>query len=273
MFMSKTIRLFWWSEPILMQKPKENYGDLLGKYLVEKISGRIIQFAHPKKRHLKDLFQPIYVTAGSILAHVNQKCIVWGSGVIKEAQIVKPARFLAVRGPETRRVLMSQGYEVPEVYGDPALLLPNYYYPKVKKKYKLGIIPHYVDYNSVMELCNHLPDTIIIDMTTNDIEFTTRQILECEYVISSSLHGIIVSHAYQIPAIWVKFSDKLFGDDIKFKDYFASVHIPPYQGFTIKEQLELHLLEGLFQQNIVLPNVKQVNFLKEGLMNVCPFKS
>jgi len=34
-----------------------------------------------------------------------------------------------------------------------------------------------------------------------------------------------VAHAYGIPAVWVKFSNKLFGDNIKFYDYFASVGI------------------------------------------------
>lgn len=34
----KTIRLFWWNEKIIQRKSSENYGDLLGKYLVEKIA-------------------------------------------------------------------------------------------------------------------------------------------------------------------------------------------------------------------------------------------
>ena len=130
----RRIRLFWWNEIKLMQKSKENYGDFLGAYLVQKISKKNVVWINPKKVYVKNLWQPIYVTIGSILAHVNKKCIVWGSGIIQENQIVKQANFLAVRGPETRRVLMSQGYDVPEVYGDPALLLPDYYNPKIDKK-------------------------------------------------------------------------------------------------------------------------------------------
>ena len=35
---NNTIRLFWWNEIKMMNKKHENFGDLLGKYLVEKIS-------------------------------------------------------------------------------------------------------------------------------------------------------------------------------------------------------------------------------------------
>ncbi|WP_339895263.1 polysaccharide pyruvyl transferase family protein [uncultured Algibacter sp.] len=267
----KKIRLFWWSESLLMGKPKENYGDVLGKYLVEKISNKKALFSHPKKFSILDFWQPIYVTAGSILAHVNKKCIVWGSGIINQNQIVKPAKFLAVRGPETRKALLEQGYQVPEIYGDPALLLPDYYNPEIDKKYQLGIIPHYVDYEFVKNRFSHLKDVVVIDLMTNSIEDTTNQILQCKHIMSSSLHGIIVSHAYQIPALWIKFSDKLFGDDIKFKDYFKSVKIKPYVPFSIELLNDNKDLEKLFVKDIAIPNILQVNNLKDGLMRVCPF--
>jgi len=268
---SKNIRLFWWSEPYLMDKPKENYGDLLGAYLVAKISKKRIIWSHPKKRYFRDIWQPIYVTIGSILAHVNKKCIVWGSGIINEDQIVKPAKFLAVRGPETRRVLMSQGYDVPEIYGDPALLLPNYYHPKIEKKYALGIVPHYVDYNIVKEMYGNNKDILVIDLMTNDVEATTDLFLQCERIVSSSLHGIIVSHAYQIPALWVKFSDNLFGDDIKFKDYFRSVLIQPYTPKITESVITIEDFKQLFTNEVELPNQIQVHKLQDGLIKVCPF--
>jgi len=269
--MSK-IRLFWWNEIKLMKKPKENYGDVMGAYLVKKISKKDVVWINPNKRYFKNLWQPIYATIGSILGQVNKNCIVWGSGVIQDNQIVKEAKFIAVRGPETRRVLINQGYEVPEVYGDPALFMPNYYNPKIEKKYTLGIIPHYVDYKSVKDRFNHLKDVVVIDLMTNDVEKTTNEILACRHIVSSSLHGIIVPHAYQIPTLWIKFSDKLFGDDIKFKDYFKSVSIEPYSPLSIEVINDTENLEELFNKKTSLPDKIKVEALKKGLMSVCPFK-
>ena len=269
--MSKRIRLFWWSEIELMGKPKENFGDLLGKYLAEKISGKNVVWVHPKKWHLQDLFSPIYVTIGSILAQVNSKCIVWGSGVILKDAKIEKAKFLAVRGPRTREVLMNLGYNVPEIYGDPAILLPKYYNPKISKKYSLGIVPHYTDYQAIKELYASEKDVLIIDLMTNEIEPTTDLFLQCERIISSSLHGLIISHSYGIPAVWVQFSDKLFGDGIKFQDYFESVGISNYIPAISEEIFTNTEIKDLFINRPSLPERDKIESLQVGLLSVCPF--
>lgn len=268
-----TIRLFWWNEKIIQGKSKENYGDVLGKFLVEKISGKKVVFAWPKKFSFLDFFSPIYVTIGSILANVNHKCIVWGSGIINREIKIKNAKFLAVRGPQTRKYLLGLGYEVPEVYGDPALLLPRYFHPKVEKKYQYGIVPHYNDYQFVEKWFENRSDIHLIDMMTNDIESKTIEFLQCEKIISSSLHGIIIAHTYGIPAVWQKFSDNVFGDDIKYQDYMESVQIPFYQSKIKSEVFTDEEMKSLFNQYVTLPNPKVLEGLRNGLMDVCPFKN
>jgi hypothetical protein len=271
MFYKNILRLFWWSEVHLIGKSKENFGDLLGKYLVEKISEKKVVWVHPKKWHIQDLFSPIFVTIGSILAQVNSKCVVWGSGVISKDAKIENARFLAVRGPRTREVLINLGYDVPEVYGDPAILLPKYYHPKITKKYGLGIVPHYTDYQYIKELYASEKDVLIIDLMTNEIEGTADLFLQCERIISSSLHGLIISHSYGIPAVWVQFSDKLFGDGIKFQDYFDSVGISNYTPAISAKKLTNIEIQNLFKNHPVLPETGNIEILQAGLISVCPF--
>lgn len=272
MFFTNTIRLFWWNERKIHGKEQENYGDLLGKYLVEKISGKKVRFAFPKKFSILDYFLPIYVTAGSILTHVNHKCVVWGSGIIAKEYPIKKAKFVAVRGPQTRQHLMEQGYDVPEVYGDPGLLLPKFYHPEIAKKYRFGIVPHYNDYKKVQEWYHDAEDVLLINLMTDDIEETTNEFLKCERIISSSLHGVIVAHAYGIPAIWQQFTGKVFGDAIKYRDYLESVGVAPYV-FPIQEiPYEKEEMEALFEDvDQVLPKTEVIQKLQDGLLAVCPF--
>ena len=273
MFSSNRIRLFWWNEIKLQGKAKENYGDLLGKYLVEKISEKKVIWSKPNSFSLHDLFSPIYVTIGSILTNVNKKCIVWGSGIISKEFPIKKAEFLAVRGPQTRTFLLKQGYNVPEIYGDPALLLPKYYNPKISKAYKIGVIPHYRDFNKVKDFYKNETSILLIDLMTNDVEKTTNEILKCDKIVSSSLHGVIVAHAYGIPAIWQKFSDDVFGDDIKYQDYFESVLISAYKSDIKESKMNFEELESIFDDKESLPKQEVINDLCTNLMAVCPFKS
>ncbi|MBT8376353.1 MAG: polysaccharide pyruvyl transferase family protein, partial [Bacteroidia bacterium] len=235
MLFSNRIRLFWWNEKKLQNKSKENYGDLLSKYLVEKISNKTVVWARPSKGLLSKWTSPTYLAIGSIIVHAAKNSIVWGSGVVSKEDKVKQARFLAVRGPQTRDHLLKLGYTVPEVYGDPAILLPEYYNPSIEKRYDIGIIPHYSDYELVSGFYSENSDIYLISLMTNDVEETTNEILKCKRIVSSSLHGVIVAHSYGIPAVWQKFSNNLFGDDIKYKDYFESVGIKPYDS-DIKTQ-------------------------------------
>lgn len=266
----KKIALFWWSEIYLMNKKNENYGDLLGKYLVEKITHRTSFFKHTKKKHFLDQ-KKVLVTIGSILANVNERCIVWGSGIISKEYNVKNADFRAVRGPQTRAFLIEKGYVVPEIYGDPALLLPLYYKPKREKKFKLGVIPHYSDYELVKEWYKDDDHINIINLMTLSIESTTDEILKCEKIVSSSLHGIIVAHAYGIPAVWQKFSTNLFGDNIKFQDYFESVLITSYVPPLCRNKLSLERLNQLFIETTqVLPDENVLEGLVSKLLKAFP---
>lgn len=266
------IRLYWWHEN--RSSGLENYGDVLSQYLVEKISKqKVIAIKHPAKGWHKYFFKH-YVTIGSIISAVTKNSIVWGSGIIKKTETIRDAKFTAVRGPHTRQRILDLGYQCPEVYGDPAILLPDFYSPKITQQYEIGIIPHYVDYEAVKDALKNEKRIKVINLLTHSIEKTTNEILECKHIISSSLHGVIISQAYGIPALWIKFSNKLSGDNIKFYDYYESLNIDfNAEDFVEPNNLSYDLLAEKLEQNkeVLLPESDILQHRKTELLKNCPF--
>ena len=204
---------------------KENLGDDLNYYLVRKLSGKsFVNYLHS----YLSTFNPInYMCIGSIVRRSNGKSIIWGSGAMfdnLEGMEEKPLKVLAVRGPLTRNLLLRNGIECPPIYGDPAILFPYLYSSKKEKKYRLGIIPHIFDYSDarIKEIEERKEDDVVIIRMSNykDWRNVIDLINECEFIASSSLHGLILSDAYQVPNVWIKLSDKVLGGDFKFLDYF-----------------------------------------------------
>lgn len=267
----KKIPLFYWSERRFIFREKENYGDLLSKYLVEKISGKETRFVHPKKQAWYKTKKANLLAIGSIIHHGSRDSVVWGSGIIDHEQGIQKADFRAVRGPRTRDYLLKLGYECPEVYGDPAILLPDYYRQQVGKKYKLGIIPHYHDYETALKIFGGREEVKVVDLLTMDVEATTKEIMECDRILSTSLHGLIVAHAYGIPAVWVKMSNKVFGNDIKYADYLESVGMETYKAEFIEDGISEEKITDLFEKYPVLVSEEKLKELKARLLEVKPF--
>ena len=220
---SEDSHLVKWSSGV---ESSTNFGDELNPWLYNKITG--IEPINSNKIY-NYTNKTTYSCIGSILDNSKTKnMIVWGSGFMKaDSKFIHPPREItAVRGPLTREKVLDLGIDCPEVYGDPALLLPKFYNPKIEKKYKLGIIAHYIDKNheNYKKLISSIPDDILIIDIEGDIEEVIDNILSCEKVASSSLHGVIVSDAYSIPSVQLKFSDDVVGGSFKFKDYMASVN-------------------------------------------------
>ena len=193
-----------------------NFGDIITPYFLKKYCKNYYYNSVDKNHKI--------ISCGSVMRWCGDKTIVYGSGIMHSKQNPNHGIFKIVRGPLTRKRLIELGYYCPPVYGDPGLLLPLYYMPKIDKKYKLGIIPHHVHYNKVKIQYENETNVNIIKLDNDNVEKTIDQILMCEKIISSSLHGLIVSDAYDIPNKWIMFNDDLAGDNTKFYDYFESVH-------------------------------------------------
>lgn len=195
-----------------------NFGDILTPAILDYFS---IEYTFVKNYRDADA-----ICIGSIARRAGTGVKVLGSGIISRGDRVNAnADWKFVRGPYTRDQVLKFGGECPEIYGDPALLLPLIVDPS-EKKYEVGIVPHNVDYDFISK---EYPNNNIIGLGTRDYTRVVDKITQCESIVSSSLHGIICAHAYGIPAAWVAPNTKLKGDNIKFEDYFASVNVEATQ--------------------------------------------
>lgn len=222
----KPIRLFWSGGNNRMI----NYGDELSAVIVAALGQRQVVYSNAASADLAAI--------GSILHGVcrrqwrrafymrRQPIVLWGSGSIRPEPIMRncPLDVRAVRGPLTLRLLTSCGLKP---FGDPGLLAPMLLDGAVpiKKSVRWGIIPHVVDLENplVRRLAAENKHAKIIDLRDPDLISTTRQIAECDFVISSSLHGLVVADAFSVPNIRARFSNQIAGGDWKFTDYAQSV--------------------------------------------------
>jgi pyruvyltransferase len=247
------VPLFWFDIP--------NWGDALNPYLVRLLSSRNVQ-------HLQGFYHDRYLAIGSILGSANERSEVWGSGFIKSGERVRgrPKAVYAVRGPLSRDALLKQGIPCPEIYGDPALLLPWFFNPEVDKKYAVGIVCNFVDNGHPwIEHYRGNPDILIVDVEANTEEFI-RSIKSCETILSGSLHGLIAADSYGIPNLWVKFSDEMIGGNFKFIDYRLSIGAEIPRPYIILPKTCANDLASLAQPYAVNLDLHQ-------LLLACPFLS
>ena len=190
--------------------PYVNFGDALAPDILEFVTGLRPRFVSAQTRGK-------VLSVGSILRRAQPGDTVWGTGAMFPGRAdLTRATVLAVRGPRTRSQIVG---DCPEVYGDPAIILPLIYQPRPLKRVDIGLIPHVVD-QDVMRSID--PRVNVIDLATTKWRSVVDEICRCEVVLSSSLHGLIVAEAYGIPAVWVKASDRVLGDGFKFHDYYES---------------------------------------------------
>lgn len=186
-------------------------GDALNPFIAARVLG--VTPVYVSRR-----FHGKLIAVGSIIEFTRPNDVVVGTGAICD-QIIDAhgARILATRGPLTERLIRNA--DLPGIYGDLALLLPDVYQPRLAAHGRIAVVPHYVD-REVMAIQN--PSVVTIDVEAADLFSQIDLIAGAEAVVSSSLHGIVIAEAYGVPAVWVQPSQNVIGDGFKFRDYFAS---------------------------------------------------
>lgn len=240
-----------------------NFGDAMNKELISFLTNDKVKFISSTEFfNIKNI-----LVIGSVIQISNKNSIVWGSGLHFNSSKFfyhPPKKVLAVRGPKTRQRLIELGVTCPEVYGDPALLLPGVFNPKIKKEFLIGIIPHYLNQNDKsLHKYRYNKSIKIIDVKQEPLE-VVKAILSCKVIVSSSLHGLIISDAYNIPNIWTEFGSPIGKDHFKFHDYFLSINRKIVEPVNFQE-LDIDNLSEAKSYN------HGISFNPEPLLNNSPF--
>ena len=209
------IPLYFWNDI-------PNFGDQLSAAVVAWVTARpVVRVAATHRGKL--------IAVGSVLDQALDGDVVWGTGVppmcydayyarpgrlafLKLRRRVPRIRVLAVRGPFTRDVLLANAVDCPPLFGDPALILPHFFDPPRKKRHAVALVPHLEDIGRYRD-CG-VPT---IDVR-QDWQRVVSEIVACERIISTSLHGLIVAEAYGIPAVWLR--ETCSHGFVKFVDYY-----------------------------------------------------
>jgi len=164
------------------------------------------------------------LSTGSILQSVPDDWSghILGSGLIwNTRRSMGNARIWAVRGELTRKAI---GAPHATVLGDPGLLSSKLLRRRMKRRYALGIVPHYVDredprLSRIAE--RYGSDVLLIDVMRDPLT-VLGDVDSCNAILSSSLHGIVAADSLGIPSGWIYLSDDVVGGGFKFHDYFSA---------------------------------------------------
>lgn len=257
--------------------PLINVGDTLGPVIVDWML---------KKRNIDPMKEVSctkhLMTVGSIIGRGRFDTTVWGSGILKTVGDNRLERykklyrrkidFRAIRGPFSREVVLKNGYNCPEIYGDPAVLMPLIYNPEVECNETIAIILHHRTEITQNKSCaaesayKIFLDTGIlrkqnitfIDPKTVDYMSFIKELKKTRLVISSSLHGIILAEAYNIPAIFLNWG--MADQPVKFHDWYASTG----RKFSCCNTLQQAL-------NCDIPDLPNLNDIQQKLMETFPY--
>lgn len=213
-------KLYWWR----YRGPEGvNFGDEITRHIIWSIWGLRTEWAEADEASVAG--------AGSIIELLQDKTrgnpiYIWGSGLIEKDSKIEDdtsLRFSAVRGSLTRERInhLKRGYRNIAL-GDPGLLASRVFKRAKSKTHKIGIVAHYTDSdNEQIKLASESSNIKIIN-PLQEPDIVAYEITSCEYILSSSLHGLIFADSFGIPNNWMPLSGNLKGGDYKFKDYYSA---------------------------------------------------
>lgn len=213
----------WW-----FGRQKHNFGDILTPYIWKAfgVPCRYAEFPDAEGIGIGSILD-----GASITSKPNQTraLVVWTSGLMHERRLAgdayKQHRYLAVRGWLTHRLL-----RLPKscLVGDGGLLVKEAFLKRhaelPPKEYLLGIVPHYVDHQTVQQIPWVADDSRIkVINILGTVEDVFTQMAQCQAILSSSLHGLIAADSLEIPnrRFVCATSRGIGGQGFKYRDYYS----------------------------------------------------
>ena len=209
-----------------------NFGDELGVFLIERLFGQSVEYADYEKCDL--------LAIGSILGKAalykphhfiklskwfSRAVDVWGSGMLAPYRHFGCCRlrFHAVRGHLTKALVPSRNHCEEMALGDPGLLSDRLLSDKQRrvKKYAVGLIPHIHDQTHPLLLQLAQKKNIRLINVFHHPMDVIEQIAQCDFIYSTSLHGLIVADSLQVPNAWINGCAEVAERDFKFRDYYS----------------------------------------------------
>ena len=241
------------------ENPYANFGDTLSAMIVAGMAGvpvRRANFDQPTER---------MVSVGTI-GHNQRNGVLhfWGTGVDADRNPVNPKlkgyvrpentefHVHALRGPNSARTFRAAGIEAPEIFGDPAWVLPRFWpMTDVKKTHDLGVVLHITEldgrtpraavkaamrrYQIPKEFAGRIRlINTLCPPTVDGMRNKIAEIVSCRAIVSTSLHGLVISETYGIPCAWfatygngegkmLDLEDPTHAIDHRMRDFYSGV--------------------------------------------------
>lgn len=274
--MKKNLKVYYAKVP--------NMGDILNKNIIEKIWGYNVV----RKTYLTGVISGIgsglgnYTYEDNLLKNIlkfifgkfHTKTYIWGTGFVKYKDKDtkfwnKNLQFCAVRGILSKeRIEKIIGKKIDIPTGDAGILASYLLDEMPEKKYSVGIIAHYKEKNEPIfeKLKKQFDNSVFIDVQDTPLN-VTRKIAECETIISSSLHGLIIADSLNVPNVHIVVTDNLLGDGFKFDDYYSAYGLEHHYININKDKI--HNLEDI--KNNYKITAEMVEQKKKSMIESFPF--
>lgn len=198
-----------------------NFGDQLSPFILEHFTGLQIEWAPPEEAEI--------VCIGSVIDSLPRRGwngIVAGAGQLRsdtETDLTE-ALVLGIRGHYTRSRVRT--LHTP-IIADPGLLACDLVSRPQHPRTKTGVMPHWSD-SALWGRVDDVDNPTFINPLDDPLS-VLAQIADCDTLVSSSLHGIIVADALGIPRRAERFPSMITiaeGGDFKWDDYGSSLGQP-----------------------------------------------